>query len=233
MVRDSVQYVNDFGVLCNTSGNFKALFSKIASSAYEGDKELTTAPVRSIKPLCPTRWLVRVPAINATLQQYQLILRTLDEAKANCRPEVSAKVSGLLDRFQAGSTLLCLNMAQVVLAPLEYLNRSLQSTAMTVAGMLKAAEAVKNKLQKMRADDNFGDLLAKVEKLITEMDLNSLVLPRRRKPPTRFSGPAEEFHASSVDEHYRVEFFKLIDVAVQQLDERLLECPGLFRYCQL
>jgi len=233
MVRDSVQYVNDFGVLCNTSGNFKALFSKIASSAYEGDEELTTAPVRSIKPLCPTRWLVRVPAINATLQQYQLILRTLDEAKANCRPEVSAKASGLLDRFQAGSTLLCLNMAQVVLAPLECLNRSLQSTAMTVAGMLKAAEAVKNKLQKMRADDNFGDLLAKVEKLITEMDLNPLVLPRRRKPPTRFSGPAEEFHASSVDEHYRVEFFKLIDVAVQQLDERLLECPGLFRYCQL
>jgi len=30
-----------------------------------------------------------------------------------------------------------------------------------------------------------------------------------------------------------VEFFKLIDVAVQQLDERLLECPGLLSYCQL
>jgi hypothetical protein len=33
--------------------------------------------------------------------------------------------------------------------------------------------------------------------------------------------------------HYRIEFVKLIDVAVQQLDERLLECPGLARYCQL
>ena len=233
MVRDSVQYVNDFGVLCNMSGNFKVLFAKIASSAHEGEEQLTAAPARSIKPLCPTRWLVRVPAINATLKQYQLILQTLDEAKANCRPEVSAKASGLLDRFQAGSTLLCLNMAEVVLAPLECLNRSLQSTAMTVAGMLKAAEAVRNELQNMRSDDNFGDLLAKVEKLITEMDLNPLVIPRPRKPPTRFSGPAEGFRASSVDEHYRVEFFTLIDVAVQQLNERLLECPGLLRYCQL
>jgi len=59
------------------------------------------------------------------------------------------------------------------------------------------------------------------------------VLPRRRKPPTCFSGPAEAFYALSVHEYYRVEFFKLIDVAVQQLDERLLECPGLLRYCQL
>ena len=138
------------------------------SAAYEGE-ESTTAPVRSIKPLCSTRWLVRVAAIDATLHQYQLILQTLDQAKDNCSPEVSSKASGLLDRFQAGSTLLCLNMAQVVLAPLECLNRSLQSTAMTVAGMLKAAETVKNQLQQMRANDNFGDLLSKVEKLITEM----------------------------------------------------------------
>ena len=29
MVRDWVQYVNDFGVMCNLYGNFKALFAKI------------------------------------------------------------------------------------------------------------------------------------------------------------------------------------------------------------
>jgi len=32
-------------------------------------------------------------AINATLQQYQLILQTLDQAKDNCSPEVSFKTS--------------------------------------------------------------------------------------------------------------------------------------------
>jgi hypothetical protein len=30
--------------------------------------------VSNIKPLCPTRWLVRIPAIQAILQQYDTIL---------------------------------------------------------------------------------------------------------------------------------------------------------------
>jgi hypothetical protein len=79
LVRDSVQHVNDFGVLCNASDNLKALFAKIARSNAENDEEVVAVPVavRNIKPLCPTRWLVRVPAINATLDQYLLSLRTL------------------------------------------------------------------------------------------------------------------------------------------------------------
>lgn len=82
MVRDSMQLVNDFGVLCNTSGNFKSIFGTIASSYSDSDEPSEqVGPVRNIKSLCPTRWLVRMPAINATLQQYKLILRTLQEAQ--------------------------------------------------------------------------------------------------------------------------------------------------------
>ena len=33
--------------------------------------------------------------------------------------------------------------------------------------------------------------------------------------------------------HYRIEYFKLFDVAIQQLDDRLLDCPGLASYCEL
>jgi hypothetical protein len=151
LVRDSVQHVNDFGVLCNASGNLKALFAKIARSNTENDEEVVAVPVavRNIKPLCPTRWLVRVPAINATLDQYLLILRTLEEAKTSCSPEVGARASGLLARFQDPKTLLGLHMAQAVLSPLDSLNRSLQSTTMTVAGMLQAAKTVKRQLQDM------------------------------------------------------------------------------------
>jgi hypothetical protein len=93
-----------------------------------------------------------VPAINVTLDQYLLmmllILRTLEEAKASCSPEVGARASGLLARFQ--DPLLSLHMAQAVLSPLESLNRSLQSTTMTVAGMQQAAKTVKRQFQDMR-----------------------------------------------------------------------------------
>lgn len=105
MVCNSVQLVNDFGVLCSASGKFKSLFKKIASSDNEG-------PVHNIKPLCPTRWLVRIPAIQATLQQYGLILDTLKETRSVCSNEVSARASGLYNRFQDGATMMCLIMAQ-------------------------------------------------------------------------------------------------------------------------
>jgi len=40
-------------------------------------------------------------------------------------------------------------------------------------------------------------------------------------------------HTDTVNTHYRIEYLKLIDVAIQQLDDRLLNCPGLIRDCDL
>ena len=128
---------------------------------------------------------------------------------------------------------MCLNMAQVVLTPLEALNRSLQSVRMTVAGMLEAAKAVKSQLQEMRQDKKFDEMLTKVEREVEDLDLEPLSVPRARKPPARFCGLANAFQANTVTVHYRVEYVKLIDVAIQQLSYRLLECPGLARYCEL
>jgi len=116
-------------------------------------------PMRNIKPLCPTRWLVRVPAINATLEQYSSILETLEEAKGTCSPEVSARASGLLATFRNPVTLIGLKMAQDVFTPLESVNRSLQSPAMTVAGMLQCVKTVKQHLQDIRASDRLPSMI--------------------------------------------------------------------------
>ena len=106
---------------------------------------------------------------------------------------------------------------------------------MTVAGMgmLQAAKTVKRQLQDMRLDANFAELLTKVEREIEDFDLDSLVVTRPQKPQARFCGLALAFHTTSVEKYYRVEYVKLIDVAVQQLDDLLLKRPSLARYCQL
>ena len=98
-----------------------------------------------------------MPAINATLEQYWSILETLEEAQYTCSPEVSARASGLLARFRDPVTLIGLKMAQDVLSPLESVNRSLQSPAMTVAGMLQSVKTVKQHLQGMRPSDRFAN----------------------------------------------------------------------------
>ena len=75
-------------MLCNASSEFKALFGAISSS----DDEVCS---RNIKPLCPTRWLVRLPATVAVLTQYGSILTALAEAHDACSPEVASTVSSL------------------------------------------------------------------------------------------------------------------------------------------
>ena len=60
--------------------------------------------------------------------------------------------------------------------------------------------------------------------------MNQLTIPRQIKLRGRFGGPAEAFHAKLVESLYIIGYFKLIYVPVQQLDGRLLKCPGLLTY---
>ena len=66
-----------------------------------------------------------------------------------------------------------------------------------------------------------------------DLQLEDLSLPRAKKPPSRFCGIAEAFHARSVKQHFRIEYLKMVDVATEQLRDRIIGCPGLKQYCEL
>ena len=59
LTRDSLDWVHQLGVLLSQSGKFKAIHAAIAQAE---NTSFTT-----IKPLCPTRWIVRNKAITAVL----------------------------------------------------------------------------------------------------------------------------------------------------------------------
>lgn len=226
MIAGSIQVVNDFGVLCSSSGKFKSLFAKISADSEQ--------PVNfhHIKPLCPTRWLVRVQAIQAAVEQYKIILNTL-EVESVSSDQISVRASGLLDKFQDGATLMCLIIAGHVLGPLECLNRALQSSTMTVPGMLESTKAVKTHLISLRNDKEFDDIITDVELKVKELDLEPLTLPRRKNLPKRLSGPAEAYNPATVVEHFRIEYFKMLDATIQQLSDIILDCPGMRRFHEL
>jgi hypothetical protein len=225
IVANSIQLVNEFGVLCNSSGKFKSLFTKISSCE--------DVPTKSIKPLCPTRWLVRLKAIKATLQQYGLILSTLEEAESACSTEVSVKASGMLHRFLKGEVVLSLNIAAKILEPLECLNRATQSPKATVVGIVEATSCVWNRLQALRDEEEFNLILIDVDNTITNLNLEPLSLPKRRVPPKRFSGTGDAYHPTDVNEHFKTEYYKVLDACLQQLDDRILKSPAIEQYCGL
>jgi len=74
---------------------------------------------------------------------------------------------------------------------LEQLNRSLQAENTTVSGMMKAVESVITELNNLRTEERFRFILDEVRELVALHDLNELTIPRVRRPPVRFSGPAE------------------------------------------
>ena len=81
----------------------------------------------AIKPLCPTRWLCRLSAIQSALDNYSTILLSLKEMADVGATESATKANGLLDRFQKGETLLGLMVASRPVALLEQLNSALIS----------------------------------------------------------------------------------------------------------
>ena len=223
LIRDAVSYVQDLGVLYSRSLKYRSIFSTVV------DNTCTSA---TIKPMCQTRWLCRVSAIQSVLSQYAAVLSSLDELTNCSSGDVATKASGLLDRFQQGRTMLLLRMALPVFERLEQLNASLQSVRATVSGMCLAVAAQKLELSRLRG--NFGELYKDCAEAVSKLGLEDIQLPRQRCPPRRFSGPAQACNWQDPEGFYRPKFFELVESALQQLDERFdTTTEGLSRYLAL
>ena len=58
-------------------------------------------------------------------------------------------------------------------------------------------------------------------------------MPRVHKPPGRFTGTAETHSAVNVSDHYRPQYFELIDTATSELAKRFTDSVGLQTYSKL
>lgn len=172
-------------------------------------------------------------AITSVLSQYGFIIRVLGEAHDACSPKVASSASLLLSKFEDGATLANLIMAKDIIEPLEILNRSVQSARMTVAGVLEAVDVLHRQLLVFRTVTHFDEIFEDIEIQIAQLDLEPMRLPRARRPPKRFSDPGEAFHPKTSREYLRIEYFKMLDVAVLQLKERFTESVGLKQYSEL
>lgn len=176
----AMTWLQELGKFFGSSIKFRQLFAQVAVTDAEG-------PWSAIKPLCPTRWLMRTPAINSVVKQYGAVLESLEAAKIG---QKDTRAASLVETCQKGSTLLLLQMALSVFGPLELLNKSLQSSSASVDQILEAVETVKKDILSSRTDESFHHLFEATAHSATELDLELVVLPRQRKPPKRYTGPA-------------------------------------------
>lgn len=115
-----------------------------------------------------------------------------------------------------GSDFAWSSSCSVALKELECLNRSLQSKTGSVTGMLATVECVKKTLRAKRSDECFRLVYATA----CDMTSKTIRMPHIRRPLQRYRGNAAMFTPASAAEHYRVEYFKLLDAIDVQLTER-------------
>ncbi len=212
VVRDAIDMVNEVGVLSARSGKFQNLFKTASSDHYN--------KTTSLKPLCATRWTVRVKAICSVIDQYEAMLEALEEM-ADGIGDSSIKASGILQKFKRGNTFLSMIIALEVLKPLEMLNTVLQARHKTISGMKQAVASVKLGFTEKRSEEEFQIIFAKANKNVSELDLEDISAPRKRNVPKRYTGPATPFQPSSVEEFFKLEYFKVLDMACTQLCDRI------------
>ena len=230
LIRDSLQWLNELGVLMKRSGKYKAIFLAICESIEDDDDDLHPTV---IKPLCATRWLCRLEAIQSALDQYPVVLQSLQEMASGVT-DTATKANGLLDRFQKGKVFLGLTMAAKPVAILEQLNSALQAKSANVSGMVEAVKTSSTHISVQRTDEAFHQLFTAAVKKCEEYQLDSFEVPRVRIPPSRYTGRAAEYRPDSTEEYYRKQYFEFIDVIVTGLSDRFdPDQSGLAQYLKL
>lgn len=128
-------------------------------------------------------------------------------AKSTSRTASTA--SGLFEHFSKGKTVLGLTLASAVVGELECLNISLQKKTQTVSGMQAAVDCVQSSLQGKRNDKSYLELYEKATALVNSTEtVDSIETTNSR----RFAGKAVD--------HYRGEFFKVLDCVEVQFGDR-------------
>ena len=212
------------------SGKYKAIFLAICESIEDDDDDLHSTV---IKPLCATRWLCRLEAIQSALDQYPVVLQSLQEMASGVT-DTATKTNGLLDRFQKGKVFLGLTMAAKPVAILEQLNSALQAKSANVSGMVEAVKTSSTHISVQRTDEAFHQLFTTAVKKCEEYQLDSFEVPRVRIPPSRYTGRAAEYRPDSTEEYYRKQYFEFIDVIVTGLSDRFdPDQSGLAQYLKL
>jgi len=181
--------------------------------------------------LCPTRWSVRVRAIEGVLNTYEAVVEWMEEL-SGANEKVSPKASGLLAQLTKCEFYIGLQMASKLFSLGESLSRVLQSPNATIAGGIQAATYTVNGLLEMKTEKCFNELWEAMLQKSQEYSLNEPTLPRLRKKPKRFNDDADPPTFASPKEWLKSLFHQAIENICEEIGRRF-DQPGLSMYDNL
>ncbi|XP_071847676.1 zinc finger MYM-type protein 1-like [Apostichopus japonicus] len=209
-IRNALDHLQELGKLYKSSGKFKNLYLDLHDDVVDH-----ASPGR-LKPICPTRWLTHSASIRAFLDNYEDVIKALGTASAEFGTNVASRATGVMKCVSSVSCILGLLAALPIIQCLEKFNRALQSSKVTISGMIESAGVVGRELQRLRSEECFKSIFDDAHEKAAKWHLDPLEI-RQRRIPAKYAGDGEQL-VQSTEEKFRSEYYKVLDSAATNLD---------------
>jgi len=209
-IRNAMNLVQKFVAFARGSPKRLACFNRF--QADEGT---------SLRPFCPTRWLLRKQSISSITSNYAAIIEWLTDFgnhKENAR--IEAEASGLLESFTKFDTFFKLELLRILFTVVEDSNTALQGSQLNFREAEKIINSLKSVIKMARTDDRFATFWRSAVTASQGLQLGEPILPRQRKVPSRFHGPGQHHFPSTPEDYYRRLYFETIDSLIIGLQTR-------------
>lgn len=182
------------------------------------------ATIQTLKSLSQTRWACRAEAVNAIKNNYNSLLKALEEINSKCLiPEVSAKCRGLMYQLTTFEFIFCLNLMQPILQLILKVSSYLQTSNLELFNAVSLVQSLRSSLNELRISNNeFLTIFKNTQEMCEE---NDIVIPKvknrkvSQKIDNNLSSHQHNFLTKS-DEMKITVFFPLLDVLLSGIDSR-------------
>jgi hypothetical protein len=207
MINDIVQFIRD-------SPKRLAEFKSIADS--------TGVPSASLRPLCPTRWTLRLRSFLSVKESFDPLRLQLRNMASNMNVDrnVRAKASGFASEMNSLRFIFWLTVSIEIFEQTTLLSKLLQSSTLSAGEGKRAAMTIIDVLSNYRKDEHFIGQWKTVTDLQTAFGIPEPPIPRCAKRPARFDEGSETYQHQSAEDHFRCLYWQLLDSIIQAITSR-------------
>ena len=220
---------NFFGVIQN-------LYTFIEASPHRHStlvafmKELSSKPhVKTLKKLSDTRWACRSDAVQAVYENFEAIVKSLEEIEDNCYDgRISAEACGLKFSILKFDFFLCLFVLKDLLFKCRTVSDYLQREDIDIVSALQVVDTTVKTIGDMRNETKFKEYYDKAVEFAREKNVEVLE-PRRRKVSRRIDENWQNEYSSSYEESLRVGFYyEVLDIILNEFNYRFNQESRIF-----
>lgn len=182
----------------------------------------------SLKNLSKTRWTARAETLNAVNISMEVIVKTLDDISTNTNVDSSTKgkAYGLFKRILNFDFICCLLFLKTIFLKMKIVTEILESNDLNLIDAISIINSTKNTLSNIRTHpDEVDNLIAASKIFASSLDVNPeedfRKHHRRKVIPKRFDQRNENAADMDINQFYRHEFFQVLDVLVNFLENNL------------